>query len=327
MPQPTRPNAALGTTQDVPSKPRQNLDETTAYGATDQTAVPPPFGAPATTGEVGVLGPYRLVREMGRGSMGAVYEAVDTRLERPVALKVMLPQFAGDADGKARFLREARAAARVSHDNIVTVYEADERDGVAYIAMQYLTGCTLDRYLKKQGEPNLAQTLRIGRETAAGLAAAHRLGLVHRDIKPGNLWLEAPNGRVKILDFGLARPVEVQAQLTQSGMILGTPAYMSPEQARGAHVDARSDLFSLGAVLYRLMTGRTAFQGTNTMALLVSLAVDEPPAITTLNPSVPEPIAQFVHHLLAKKPEDRPGSAEEAAKRLRQLAELAVKKN
>ncbi|MBY0457490.1 MAG: serine/threonine protein kinase, partial [Gemmataceae bacterium] len=163
----------------------------------------PAFGPPADPHEVGTLGPYRVVKQLGRGGMGAVFAAVDTRLNRRLALKVMLPEVAADAESKERFLREARAAAQVTHDNVVTVYEADERDEMPYIAMQFLTGCPLDAYLKRKGRIPLTHAVRIGRETAAGLAAAHDQGLVHRDIKPGNLWLEAPNGRVKVLDFGL----------------------------------------------------------------------------------------------------------------------------
>ena len=141
----------------------------------------------------------------------------------------MLPQYAANDLAKERFLREARAAAQITHDNVVTVYEADERDGVPFIAMQFLQGYPLDEFLKRKGSPTIPQILRIARETAAGLSAAHDLGLVHRDIKPGNLWLEAPNGRVKVLDFGLARPIDSEGELTKSGAIVGTPAYMSPE--------------------------------------------------------------------------------------------------
>jgi len=169
-----------------------------------------------------------------------------TPVIRKLALKVMLPQYAADPVAKERFLREARATAQVAHDNVVTVYEADERDGIAYIAMQFLTGSPLDEYLRNKGTPSMPQVIRLAREAAAGLAAAHRIGLVHRDVKPANLWLEAPNGRVKVLDFGLAKPVDTDIEVTKSGSIIGTPAYMSPEQARGLKLDARTDLFSLG---------------------------------------------------------------------------------
>jgi serine/threonine protein kinase len=283
------------------------------------------FGPSAGPNEVGTLGPYRVIRPLGRGGMGAVYLAVDTRLNRKLALKVMLPQFAADPVSRERFLREARAAAQVAHDNVVTVYEADERDGVSYIAMQFLQGYPLDEYLKKKGTPGISPIVRLAREAAAGLAAAHRIGLVHRDIKPANLWLEAPNGRVKVLDFGLAKPVHAEAEVTQSGAVVGTPAYMSPEQARGLKLDHRTDLFSLGAVLYRLCTGRLPFEGPTTMAVLTALAADDPPPVRELNPPVPASLADLVHQMLAKKPADRPATADEVARRLRSVAEeLAV---
>jgi serine/threonine protein kinase len=230
------------------------------------------FGPSAAAGEVGTLGPYRVLKELGKGGMGAVYLAIDTRLDRKLALKVMLPEFAANRDAKERFLREAKAAAQVTHDNVVTVYEADERDGVPYITMQLLQGYPLDEFLTKKGTPSLRHVIRIARETALGLAAAHKHGLVHRDIKPANLWLEAPNGRVKVLDFGLAKPIGTDTELTRSGAVVGTPAFMSPEQGRGLKVDHRTDLFSLGAVLYRLCTGRTPFEGPNVLAVLMALA-------------------------------------------------------
>ena len=294
------------------------VDETSpATSAGDATSAG--FGPPAAAGEVGTLGPYRVVKELGKGGMGAVYAAIDTRLDRRLALKVMLPQFAADPPSRERFIREAKAAARVKHDHVVTVYEADVRDGVPYIAMEYLEGYPLDEYLKKKGNPTPAQVLKLAAETAAGLAAAHAKGPVHRDVKPGNLWLEAPAGRVKVLDFGLARPVDTEVELTKSGAIVGTPAYMSPEQARGEKVDHRTDLFSLGAVLYRLVTGRLPFAGPNTMAVLIALGTEEPPPVRSLNPAVPEELAALIHQLLAKSADARPASADEVVKRVRAM--------
>jgi eukaryotic-like serine/threonine-protein kinase len=283
------------------------------------------FGPPVAPGEVGTLGPYRILKQLGAGGMGAVYAALDTRLERRLALKVMLPSFAANRAAKERFLREAKAAARIKHDNVVTVYEADERDGVPYIAMEFLEGYPLDQFLKKKGNPTIPQTLRIVRETAEGLAAAHARGLVHRDIKPANLWLEAPQGRVKVLDFGLARPVDAEAELTKSGVVVGTPAYMSPEQARGEHVDHHTDLFSLGVVLYRLCGGRLPFQGSTTMAVLMALGTQEPAPVRELNPEVPESLAALTHQLLAKDAAARPQSAAEVIRRVEAIEdELAA---
>jgi|GEM_PF-3533904 len=280
--------------------------------AADATVHAPSGTTPSTeSGDLGTLGPYRVVKKLGAGGMGAVFLAEDTRLNRKLALKVMLPEFAADAAAKERFLREARAAAQISHDNVVTVYEADERDGIPFIAMQLLRGYSLDDYLKKKGNPSLSHIFRIAHEIAAGLAAAHALGLVHRDIKPANLWLEAPNGRVKVLDFGLAKPVSSDCDLTRTGVLVGSPAYMSPEQARGEKVDARSDLFSLGAVLYWLCTGRTPFERPNVMAMLIALGTEEPTPVRALNPNVPEAAATLIHKLLAKNPADRFSSSKE----------------
>src|SRR5262245_37237162 len=212
----------------------------------------PNFGPPEKPGEVGTLGRYRVLKKLGRGGMGAVYLCYDATLGRRIALKVMLWEFATNAEARERFIREARTAAMVRSDNVVTIFDVGSERGVPFIAMEYLLGYPLDQYLRVTGELSLAQILRVGRETALGLAAAHELGLVHRDIKPGNIWLEAPHGRVKLLDFGLARATHDDTHLTTSGVIIGTPAFMSPEQARGIPLDGRSDLFSLGVVLYRL---------------------------------------------------------------------------
>ncbi len=303
---PTR-SAAVG------GEPRS--DTTTGF-ETQPSGVLPWFGPPAADGEVGTLGPYRILREVGRGGMGAVYEATDTRLGRTVALKVMLPQFAGWQTARERFVREGRATAGVSHDNVVTVYEADERDGVAYIAMQFLRGEPLNEHLKKNPNLPLAFILRAARDAADGLAAAHRVGLVHRDVKPANLWVE-PSGRVKVLDFGTAKPLDVDAELTGSGVIVGTPAYMPPEQARGDAVDPRADLFSLGAVLYRLSTGRLPFPGANPLAVLSALANNDPPSVRDFNPDIPPPLAELIRRLMAKNPDDRPATAEQVAEWVR----------
>jgi serine/threonine protein kinase len=312
---------AVRNTSDQGLSGRSDTDETLAQPLTDEAPAAPTFGQPAEPGEVGILGPYRIVKQLGRGGMGAVYAAIDTRLNRRLALKVMLPRYAADPAARERFLREARAAAQITHDNVVTVYEADERDGVPYIAMQFLQGYPLDEYLRKKGNPSIPQVIRITREAAIGLAAAHKIGLVHRDVKPANLWLEAPHGRVKVLDFGLAKPLDAAVELTKSGAVVGTPAYMSPEQARGQKVDPRSDLFSLGAVLYRLCTGRLPFEGPTTMAVLMALGNEDPLPLRDLNPAVPAPLAALAHQLLSKKPADRPASAEEVVKRLRAIAD------
>ncbi|QEL18598.1 protein kinase domain-containing protein [Limnoglobus roseus] len=312
------------------ANPPAEITTSAAYETHQPSAAAPPnvpeslpaFGPPQRPEEIGTLGPYRVVKELGRGGMGAVYLAFDERLHRKVALKVMPPQYAAVASSRRRFLREARAAASITHDNIVTVYEADERDGVTYLTMQLLQGKPLDVYLKEKGGLKIREAVRVVRETALGLAAAHARGLVHRDVKPGNLWLEAPKGRVKILDFGLAKPTEAaapDADLTATGAIMGTPSYMAPEQALGGAVDFRADLYSLGVVLYRLSANRLPFTGSTATAVLAAVLTEEPPPIRDLNPAVPEPLAKLVHQLLAKKPTDRPASAAKVAEELRQI--------
>lgn len=254
------------------------------------------------------LGPYRIVRTLGHGGMGAVYLAVDENLDREVAVKVMLPHFATIPAARERFVREARAAARVKSDHVVTIYQVGDSFGIPFIAMEFLHGQPLDGFLKATPEVPIPTIVRIARDVASGLADAHALGLVHRDIKPANLWLESPSNRVKILDFGLARK-DSDSQLTAAGAAIGTPAFMSPEQARGDRVDARTDLFSLGGVLYLLCTGKLPFPGTSQIEVLSKLATDKPAAVDSLNAGVPTPLAELIHRLLAKHPDDRPESA------------------
>lgn len=270
------------------------------------------------------IGRYRIVRVLGQGGMGKVYEAYDVKLERVVALKVMLADVVAMAGAQDRFLREARTMAKVRNDHIVTVYEADEANATPYLAMEFLHGQSLASWIGRGERPRIADVLRIGRETATGLAAAHAKKLIHRDIKPANLWLETLHEggtevRVKILDFGLARPVDRDGSITQSGTILGTPYYMSPEQARSQAVDARSDLFSLGVVLYQLCTGKLPFSGKNVTAVLTSLAVDVPPPILDQYPHVPKPLADLIMWLLEKDPSLRPQSAEQVVAALRAI--------
>jgi serine/threonine protein kinase len=297
--------------------------------------------------EIGRLGPYRVLRVLGAGGMGVVFEAEDVQLERRVALKVIRPDQAGEV-ARQRFLREARAAAAIEHDHIVPIFQVGEAsvEGVGvvpYLAMPLLRGETLDTCLQRQGKLPVAEVLRIGRELALGLAIAHKRGLVHRDIKPANIWLEAETRRIKILDFGLARlastPAHAQAAdpllvaarpssgpqaLTEVGSLLGTPAYMSPEQIGGQPVDARSDLFSLGCVLYLMATGELPFKGDDTLATLTAVALDEPSPPRQLNPQLPAALSQRIVELLAKKPTGRPTSAQAVAEALARIEQTAT---
>jgi serine/threonine protein kinase/Leucine-rich repeat (LRR) protein len=259
------------------------------------------------------LGGYRILSELGHGGMGMVYEAEDIKLERRVALKVMKPEIAKDPQHRERFLREASTAASVESVFICPIYEVGEDNDVPFIAMPFLKGEPLSAHWKKSQRLPIEEVLRIGKEVAEGLSAAHEVGLVHRDIKPSNIWLETqPSGppRAVILDFGLARVQADNAQITRSGVIVGTPAYMSPEQARGdKKVDARTDLFSLGCVLYALCTGELPFKGKQMMDVLVALATQDPRPPHTITATVPQPLSELILRLLAKKPDDRPRAA------------------
>jgi urea transport system substrate-binding protein len=269
--------------------------------------------------ELGTLSHYRLLRLLGEGGMGKVYQAQDLRLQRTVALKVMLPELIPQLPARERFLREARTMAALRHDHVVTIYEVDQADDVPFLAMEFLHGQTLEAWLKAGAVPRVADVLRIGREIADGLAAAQERGLIHRDIKPANLWLEAPTGRVKILDFGLARPSERRSGLTRTGDVVGTPHFMAPEQARGEHVDGRSDLFSLGVVLYLLCTGQLPFRGNSVTAVLTALAVDSPVPVQELNADIPAALADLVMRLLEKDPARRPQSGGKVVAALREI--------
>jgi serine/threonine protein kinase len=275
--------------------------------------------------EIGRLGSYRVLKILGAGGMGIVLLAEDPQLQRFTALKVMKPSLASNPTARQRFLREAQATAQVRNDHVVTVYQVSEEGGAPFLAMELLEGETLQSCLSRadgtSGRPllPLIEVLRIGQEIAAGLTAAHERGLIHRDIKPANIWLEKEHGRVKIVDFGLARLRDEDARLTQSGNVVGTPAYMSPEQANGQELDARSDLFSLGAVLYQLCTGVTPFRGASMFDTLLAVVSQVPTPIQELNARISPPLVDLVNRLLAKKPADRPESARVVMEALRQI--------
>lgn len=225
--------------------------DTGALSWADQPTPPEPEDdglAPALAAdELGRLGTYRVLKVLGEGGMGKVFLAEDPNLQRFVALKMMKASVAKNRNARQRFLREARLAAKIEHDHIVHIYQVGEDRGIPFLAMQLLKGASLEDLLSRCKVLNVKQVLRIGIQTAQGLAAAHEHGMIHRDIKPGNIWIEPTGGgRVKILDFGLARTSQGEVGITQSGTILGTPAYMPPEQARGEKVDQRCDLYSLG---------------------------------------------------------------------------------
>jgi serine/threonine protein kinase/predicted RNA-binding Zn-ribbon protein involved in translation (DUF1610 family) len=273
-------------------------------------------------GLLGTLGPYEVREVIGQGGMGVVLKAFDPALHRLVAVKVLSPALAGSATARRRFTREAQAAAAVCHDHVVAVHGVSEADGLPYLVMQYVAGESLQDRLDRCGPLEPGEVVRIGLQTASALAAAHAQGLIHRDVKPANLLLEGGLARVKVTDFGLARMV-ADVGLTQAGVVAGTPEYMAPEQARGEQVDHRSDLFSLGGVLYACCTGLPPFRGPTALAVLRQVGDEAPTPVRSLNPGVPAWLEGLIARLMAKDPAQRlKGAAEVAALLERYLAHL-----
>ncbi len=252
-----------------------------------------------------ILGPYRIERELGRGGAAIVYLAWHQRLERPVALKVLYEHLRGDTDFVERFLFEARAAARLNHPNIITVHDAGHIDGIDYIAMAYVDGETLADILRRVPGPLPTDfVLSVVGQVAAALDYAHQRGIVHRDIKPSNILVQE-NGHVLLTDFGIAHAARFAGQITQTGMVLGTPEYMSPEQAAGLAVDGRSDVYSLGIVAYHLLTGQPPFRGETPQATLYAHIHQPLPDPRHLNPALPPAISTVLAMVTAKAPERR----------------------
>jgi serine/threonine protein kinase len=295
---------------------------------------------PEGPGEIGRLGNYRVLKLLGSGAMGLVFQAEDVTLKRQVALKTMKKTQAAQEVNRKRFLREAQAAAAIEHDHIVTIYQVNEDRGVPYLAMKLLLGETLEDRLNREGKLSVDEILRIGQEIAEGLAEAHERGLIHRDVKPANIWLEEGRDRVKIVDFGLAlacddpsallpvgngptgRALASDARLTQTNFMVGTPMYMSPEQADAApDVDHRCDLFSLGGVLYRMSTGELPFPGKTTKIVLNALANKTPRPPIENNPEVPQALSDLIMQLLSKKRDERPRNARVVVASLAEIRE------
>jgi formylglycine-generating enzyme required for sulfatase activity len=280
------------------------------------------FLAPADSPEIlGCLGPYAVTGVVGRGGMGVVLKAHDAKLNRVVAIKALAPELASNPTARKRFLREARAAASVVHQHVVTIHAVDE-DRLPFLVMEFIDGQSLQEKIQRDGHLRLTEVLRIGQQVAAGLAAAHAHGLMHRDVKPANILLENGVERVRITDFGLARAVD-DVSMTRAGEVAGTPSYMSPEQAQGLPMDARSDLFSLGSVLYAMCTGRSPFRAQTSVEALRRVCDDTPRPIREVNPEIPPRLVAIVERLLAKQPADRFQSAAEVVTVLGQyLAEV-----
>ena len=255
---------------------------------------------------VAVAGLYDIEAEIGRGGMAVVYRARDTRLRRKVALKVLPPELAFREEVRTRFLREAEMAARLSHPNIVPIYSVDEADGLVYFAMGLVEGESLAARLAREPRPDLAFVRRILREVAGALHYAHAQGVVHRDVKPDNILLEQGTGRALVTDFGIARAAEGDQRLTVTGIAVGTPAYMSPEQAMGEReVDGRADIYALGIVGYQMLAGELPFQATNTPAMLMKHLSERPRPLSQMRPGLPENLVHAIERALAKGRNER----------------------
>ncbi|HET9765386.1 MAG TPA: serine/threonine-protein kinase, partial [Thermoanaerobaculia bacterium] len=264
------------------------------------------------------LGRYRIERRLGAGAMGEVYLAQDPHIDRQLALKTVLIGDASDAEieeRKVRMIREARAAGRLVHPHVVTLFDAGEAGGIFYLAFEFVAGPDLAGRQRLAPPLKLGEVLRIGRQAAEGLDAAHRQGIVHRDIKPSNILLDR-QGQVKVSDFGIAKMLGQGTELTQTGSVVGSPHYLSPEQIRGEELDGRSDLFSLGVVLYELLTRHRPFEGETITTLVYQILAREPNPIAGLRPGLPERVERTVVKMLAKDRDARFATAQEVADEL-----------
>ena len=283
-----------------PDRPRSG-DAVDVVFRGDSTAPPMPRS----------IGGHRVERLLGSGGMGRVWLAHDDRLDRHVAIKVMLPETAADAAHRERFLRESRTAAQIDDPHVVPIHDVGIDGGLPYLVMPYLEGGSLADRLSAERTLSCDEALRIAGEIAAGLGTAHARGLVHRDIKPDNVFLVGPGRHVRLIDFGLARDtVGAGSNLTLAGSILGTPSYMAPERIVDGAVDGRADLFSLGVVLYKMLSGRTPFEGRTATAVLAAITKGNPVPLSAVAPDVPADVAAFVMRLIAHEPDDRPADAD-----------------
>src|SRR5215470_9156931 len=276
------------------------------------------------------LGPYEIASPLGAGGMGEVYRARDTQLERTVAIKILPAEVSNDPVRKQRFEREAKTISSLNHPNICVLHDIGSHNGINYLVMECVEGETLAKRLEKGPLP-LEQVLKYGAQIADALGKAHRAGIVHRDLKPGNIMLTATGA--KLLDFGLAKPAapllnlatmtvtKAEPPLTQEGMIVGTFQYMSPEQIEGKEVDGRSDVFSLGAVLYEMATGKKAFEGKTQASVIAAILEREPPLVSSLQPMAPAAFDRTVKTCLAKDADERWQTARDLARELTWIAE------
>ncbi len=276
------------------------------------------LGTPNHPEMLGRLGRYDIERIIGSGGMGIVLKAHDSELNRPIAIKLLAPHLAHVGAARERFAREGRAAAAVVHEHVVAIYNVESGGPVPFLVMQYVPGRSLDARVTEDGPLGVEEILRIGIQAASGLAAAHRQGLVHRDVKPANILLENSVERAILTDFGLARAID-DASLTQTGILAGTPHYMSPEQAVGGPIDHRSDLFSLGSVLYFMATGHPPFRGASALGVLHRICQEDHRPAWRVNKDIPDELSDVIDRLLEKKPGRRFASAEEVQDKLASL--------
>jgi serine/threonine protein kinase len=262
------------------------------------------------------IGPYRLIAKQGEGGMGAVFRGIDTRTDQSVAIKVVHPRIAENENSRKRFLRESRAVQLIKSPHVVEVRELGEVGGLPYMVMEFLRGMSVQAHRERFQSLPVHEILRIAIETVAGLTEVHRCGIIHRDLKPENLWVESPSMRIKIIDFGLARNIEEEMRLTRSGSCLGTPSYMSPEQALGESMDFRSDFFSLGCVLYELTSGIRPFEREGLISTLNALTKEEPKPPIELVEGMSNSLSELIMALLSKNPEGRPANCSVLSKKL-----------
>lgn len=283
---------------------------------TQPQPAPPPHPQPDLTGRT--LGDFHILRRIGTGGMGQVYLARQTSLKREVALKLLKNELSANATALARFQAEAQAVAKLNHPNIVHIHQIGEADGLRYMVLEFVEGRNLRDYMARKGPPDLPVTLSIMRQVALALQKAHEQGIVHRDIKPENI-LVTRKVEVKVTDFGLSRFFTGEApatNLTQSGVTLGTPLYMSPEQVQGQTVDHRSDIYSFGVTCFHLLAGEPPFRGTSAFDVALKHVQEQPPQLASLRPDLPADLCGMVHKMMAKHPADRYQSAREVVRDL-----------
>ena len=278
------------------------------------------LNTPKNKEDIGEIGHYQISDTLGEGGMGFVFKALDSQLNRIVALKVMKPELSSQANAKSRFLHEARAMAAIHSDNVAVIHQVGEQNDTPYLAMEFLKGQSMAQWLKTHKDTPAETIVKWGMQICKGLAAAHKENLIHRDIKPANLWIEEPDERIKILDFGLAFASDSNDKLTQTGYILGTLEYMSPEQIESGKVSAQSDLFSLGCVLYQLASNHSPFSAASQLSILNNLASLTPLPLRQIRKDIPVSLSMLIAQLLNKAVDKRPASADELYLRLKKIS-------